>query len=152
MQNSTQLKKTGRGGARANAGRKPKPAKHVKAPTECVATAILEKVGIQQRIETLLTITDPTNKEMRTRFAASPTLYMRSIEQHWEILEGLMNRAWGKAKQAVEHSGDVNHHHSFESLSDADLNKEIGKLREFSEGGESSPGATARGEGEAARA
>jgi hypothetical protein len=146
-------KTSGRGGPRVGAGRKPAPKKERPSPEKSVANRVLARIDEDEHWLALLEITNP-----RLLMAKLKTTYRsglevaRLVKEHREILRDLTYLRDGRPPLMVDHSGDVNHHHSFESLSDADLNKEIGKLREFSEGGESSPGATARGEGEAARA
>src|SRR4051794_36630592 len=148
-----ETKKSGRGGAGRGQGRKPKPPISKPSPDKSVAARGLGRIDEDEHWLALLEITNP-----RLLMAKLKTTYRsglevaRLVKEHREILRDLTYLRDGRPALMVDHSGDVNHHHSFESLSDADLNKEIGKLREFSEAGESSPGATARGEGETARA
>lgn len=160
MPNSKSTKspeKKGRGGYRANAGRRPVPKPVAEPVDKSISAEILRRVGHVEKWVDLIEATAPakvaTYGTARKDGVVTPLSTKESaalLMVHFQSLKFHEEQVYGKAKRAVEHSGEINHNHTFANLSDDDLDSEIGKLQQITEASESTLGPAAGGEEPAA--
>lgn len=159
MEKSKSKAKSKRGGARAGAGRKPNllPVVNVATATSDVATKVLARVGEEDRWVELIDATAPSKIEtyvtVRSDDGVVPLTAKESAQLltvHFNALRYMKDCRDGRPRQSVEHSGGMALSHTFQNLSDADLDNEIGKLQHITEASEAALGPVARGEEPAA--